>query len=237
MKKILMILATVALLASCSNDDDPIKVKDYGLKTFSADMKYEKTAGMAKDFSCKQQTYFKLGKTEAVATGEYGKDNWTTFNILPKIPNKEKVLVENPNYNVKTNIKNWDILFTQYVGNAARSSSQIFPYFLAGILINPERVQVALHKNTESKDANEIAKAFADLKISDLTDLNYTKTIDFIGINWRSMKGMPPTYEIKYNNFYIIKNKEGEIYKVRFIQYYGDTKAKKVFKCEYALMK
>ncbi len=39
MKKLLILFATVALLASCSDDDEKIVPKDYGMKKFSADMK------------------------------------------------------------------------------------------------------------------------------------------------------------------------------------------------------
>lgn len=236
MKKIIsFLLATTALLASCSDDDEKIEVKDYEMQTFSADMKYEKPESMAKDFTCKQQTYLKLGKADAVAIGEYGTESWTTFNILPEIPESDK-MVTNPDYNVTTKVKNWDLLFTQYVGDAM-PGEKVFPYFLAGVLINTASIEIALYKYEESTEKADIAKAFADLKLITVASLSYSPNIDGIGTRWRTMKGMPPVYEVNDNYFFIAKTQSGDYYKIRFLRYYGDTEAEKVFKCEYALLK
>ncbi len=239
MKKFMILLATVALFAACSDDDEKVEVKDYGMKTFSADLKYQPTGGgMAKDFNCKQQTYFKFGKDAAVAIGEHGKDSWTRFDILPKVPKgmKNPELVSNPNYNVTTSVKGWDMVFTQYVGDAYQGhgpKGAIMPYFLAGVLINTANVEVGLHVS----EASDASKAFADLKLADVANVTYKKDINTIGIKWVDRVGMPPTYKVKTNNFYIVKVSNGNVYKLRFVGYYGATKKDKVFKCEYALMK
>ncbi len=247
MKKFMILLAAVALMTSCSDDDEKITPKDYGMKTFSADMKYQpEEGGMSHDFNCKQQTYFKLGQNNAVAVGEFGTDSWTRFDLLPKLP-KEKDKngaglpeIDNPNYNVTTTVKGWDLLFTQYVGDAYNGhgpEGNIMPYFLAGVLINTANVQVGLHKYEESEIPEDIAKAFADLKLSDVANVEYSGKIDAIGTSFRALIGMPPTYKLRLNNFYIIKTNNGDIYKLRFIGYYGETQKDKVFTCKYALMK
>ncbi|MBS9768937.1 MAG: hypothetical protein KGV44_15560 [Flavobacteriaceae bacterium] len=240
MKKLLILLTAVAFFASCSDDDEKIVPKDYGMKKFSADMKYEKPKGMAKDFSCKQQVYMQLGKEKAVHTGIYGLGSWTTFNILPEIPKSmgSKEMIKNPKYNVTTTVKDWDILFTQYVGNAMKGRGDgVFPYFLAGVLINPERVEVALHEYTASKEEKTISEAFSKLMLSDVATVKYSNEIDAIGTAWKGMKGMPPTYNPQTNFFYIIKTKSGDIYKLRFVGVYGKTQDERIFSCEYALMK
>ncbi len=179
-----------------------------------------------------------LGKEEAVHTGIYGLGSWTTFNILPEIPKAmgSKEMIKNPKYNVTTTVKDWDILFTQYYGNAMKGKG-FYGYFLAGVLINPKRVEVALHEYTASKEETTISEAFSKLALSDVATPKYSKEIDAIGIEWKERKGMPPTYTPKTNFFYIIKTKSGDIYKLRFVGVYGKTQDERVFSCEYALMK
>lgn len=240
MRKFMILAVAVALFTACSDDDDPVVVKDYGMQTFSADMKYKSTGGMATDFTSKQQTYMKLGQKDAVATGEYKTDSWTTFNILPKVPDGEGNLIDNKDYNVTTSVKGWDLLFTQYVGDAyfgKGPNGKILPYFLGGVLINTSSVTVGLYIYEDSKEAEDINKAFSDLTLANVANITYDNTIDVIGTKWRKMSGMPPSFTPNTNYFYIVKTTAGDYYKLRFTGYYGATKAEKVFTCEYALMK
>ncbi len=247
MKKLMILFAAVALMTSCSDDDEKIVPKDYGMKTFSADLMFEKPTGAphGAGFTCKQQVYFKFGQELPVAVGNNKtNENWTTFDILPKLPKGKdpKDLIDNPNYNVTTSVKGWDLLFTQYVGNAAKSMGMpgIMPYKLAGVLVNTDRVEVQLYKHeldanlSETEILEKTKTAFADLKIADLSSklLDNKKGIDAIGTDFRRMEGMPPKYTPNYNYFYIIKTADNDTYKLRFIGY-----KKKVITCEYALMK
>lgn len=244
----MILFAAVALMTSCSDDDEKIVTKDYGMKTFSADLMYEKPTGGPHGgggFTCKQQVYFKLGQDNPVAVGNNKTNqNWTTFDLLPKIPKGKdsKEMVTNPNYNVTTSVKGWDLLFTQYVGNGAKAMGMagVMPYKLAGVLVNTADVKVQLYKYevnsklSETEMLEDTKAAFAALKLADLKDkkLEERRGIDAIGTSFRTMKGMPPTYIVSYNNFYIIKTVNNDTYKLRFISY-----KKKVITCEYALMK
>ncbi len=243
----MIVLAAVMLMASCS-DDEKITPKDYGMKTFAADMKYKKEgSGMAKDFNCKQQTFFKFGKADAAFIGEHGTDTWTRFDLLPKLPKDKDAMgggipeIDNPLYNLKTTkVQDWDIVFTQYYGDVYGGRGKdgvIMPYFLAGILINPDKVQVGLVVEDKNKSVTELAQAFADLKLSDVATVKYKNNMDAIGTKFRSMKGMG-NYVPNLHAFFIVKRNNGDIYKLRFIGFWGGTEKKnKVFKCEYALMK
>ncbi len=240
----MILLAAVVLMASCSDDDDKITPKDYGMKTFAADMKYEKQgSGMAKDFNCKQQTFFKFGQADAVFIGKHGTDTWTRFDLLPKVPKSmgSNELIDNPLYNLETTkVQDWDMVFTQYVGDAYGGrgpQGAIMPYFLAGVLINPNNVKVGLVVEDEKKPVTELAQAFADLKLADVATIEYKNNVDAIGTKFRSMKGMG-NYVPNLHVFFIVKRNNGDIYKLRFIGFWdGAEKKNKVFKCEYALMK
>ncbi len=235
----MILLAAVVLMASCS-DDNKVIPKDYGMKTFAADMKYKKVGhGMATDFNCKQQTFFKFGQADAVFIGEHGTDTWTRFDLLPKVPKskKSKELIDNPLYKTKTDkVQDWDMVFTQYIGDLDPSSG-VMPYFLAGILINPDNVQVGLVVEDKNKSVTELAQAFADLKLADVATVEYKNNVDAIGTKFRTMVSMG-NYEPNLHAFFIVKRNNGDIYKLRFIGFWGGAEKKnKVFKCEYALMK
>ncbi len=238
----MILLAAVVLMASCS-DDEKITPKDYGMKTFAADMKYKSSGGMAKDFNCKQQTFFKFGQADAVFIGEHGTDTWTRFDLCPKVPKSmgSTELIDNPLYNLKTTkVQDWDMVFTQYIGDAYGGrgpKGAIMPYFLAGVLINPDKVQVGLVVEDKNKSVTELAQAFADLKLADVATVEYKNNMDAIGTKFRAMKGMG-NYEPNLHAFFIVKRNNGDIYKLRFIGFWGGAEKKnKVFKCEYALMK
>ncbi len=239
MKKLLILFAAVAFLAACSDEDEKIVPKDYGMKKFAADMKYDssqKGHGKA-GFNCKQQTYMKLGQDTAVATAIYGNDNYTIFNILPEIPDANNKMIKNEAYNVTTNVKNWDLLFTQYVGNGFKAMGMdgILVYNLAGVLINTKNIKVAVYEYTKSENANDISEAFYNLKLSDISSLEYTNEIDAIGTTFRKMEGMG-NYFVLPNRFFILKTTSNDIYKLHFISFYGKTTEEKVFTCEYTLM-
>ncbi len=240
-----MILCTVVLLmASCDDDKKiiPTPKKDYGMKTYSADLKREKIDGMPTYFNCKQQTFFKFGKETAVAIGEYGKPSWTTFDLRKKIPAKQGStnMIDNPDYNYESKGKDWDMVFTQYIISGSMGAGQpIINIYPAGVLLNAKGVAVGFTKYTESTKEDDISKAFADLKLIDIENVKfYENTAKAIGSNWKKGVGMPPIYQVKTNLFYFIKQIEtGNIYKLRFVGCYGKTREDYVFKCEYALMK
>lgn len=239
MKNFMVLLAAVAVLTSCNNDEE-MEVKDYGTKTFSADMKYESSGGgVTTSFTYKQQTYFKFGETDATAIGEYEKDSWTTFNILPKVPNSDGEMVTNANYNITTSIENWDLLFTQYVGDGyygAGPNGTVYPYYLTGVLINTDNVAVGMQEYTASTEEEKISEAFSNLALSDITEVEYKSNIEAIGSNWKTFNMSTYKYSIKTNYFYIVKVSGTDIYKLRFTGFYGDTEKERIIKIEYALM-
>ncbi len=245
MKKLIILLTAATLMTSCSDDDEkiiPVPEKDYGMKTYSADLKREKVDGMPTYFNCKQQTFFKFGKKTAVAVGEYGKPSWTTFDLRKKIPAEQgsEKMVDNPDYNYKSNVKDWDMVFTQYLIAGSMGPGQpVKNVYPTGVLLNAEGVAVGFAKYTDSTKEDDIAKAFADLKLIDIEKVKfYENTARAIGANWKKRVGMPPVYQVKKNLFYFIKQIDtGDIYKLRFISCYGETQDDYVFKCEYALIK
>ncbi|WP_430817812.1 HmuY family protein [Carboxylicivirga sp. RSCT41] len=240
MKKILFAfaMATVGLGFTACDDDEKIEVKDYGMKTFEADLKYSST--MHPDgypiSTYAQQTYFAFGNPEALALGEVDTDSWTQFNVFDYAANEMEV-PEGYVVNKRSEVDAWDLLFTKYHGTTQTSDGQSTGYDMTGILLNMEGgMKVAEMVYDESSDINAVSKAFADLIISDVEGLSYSDDIETIGSDWKVLDFATFQFNVLTNKFFIIKMASGDYYKLRVISFYGDTTAERVIKIEYALV-
>jgi len=223
MKKLLFAIALSTVLFAC-DEDEKIEVKDYGMKKFEADMKYDAKAPHGQ-IKYTQQVFMKLGQDEPVALGEYGTDTWTTFCLT-----KDK---EGIPFNDQTKVKGWDFVFTQFY----RASDG---YGVSGNLINTEEgIEIGLLKYEDSKEAAKISEAFAMLTLEDVKNVSdYKSNIDAIPDGeWKAMHGMPPSFSVNTHHFYVVKLKNNDTYKLRFLSFYGETKAERIMVVEYALMK
>lgn len=224
----LALLAASSLLFSC-NEDEQVEFKDYGLKKFVADLGYDKDAGHG-EVKYKQQTYFAFGEEDAVAVGNFGLETWTDFNIIEG----------DPEYNISSDIEDWDLLFSNYTtGVYNPDTDETEPYGVTGTLINAERnIQVAKMEYTDSEDPAVISEAFANLALEDVTSVTYSSDVDFIGYKWKKLQGDFPnfTYAVNAHWFFIVKMSNGDIFKMRFIGFYGNTMEERVANFEYQLM-
>nr|WP_321453907.1 HmuY family protein [uncultured Carboxylicivirga sp.] len=221
MKKLLWMLAVTALFTSC-DDDEIIEVKDYGMKSIEADLGYDSSS----EVSYTKQVYIKLGGEATVAEGEYGTDSWTNFNFCKG--------VEGEKYNVDTDVTGWDIVFTNYRLNLG-TETEPYPYAVTGALVHSDcSVAFAEYVTSDAEDA--IAAAFAALTLADITDVEYSSDMDAIGYNWKSFDMNSMLYAVSSNYFFFIKLSNGDIYKLRFTSFYGDTTNDRVVNAEYALM-
>ncbi len=112
----------------------------------------------------------------------------------------------------------WDLLFTMYTTLLYTNAGDPYPYVLTGVLSNYNTVSVAL----------DSATAFESI------DLNYAKSLelstnkDAVGYDWKYLAGDPTTggsfsYKVRENWNYIIKNRNGVYFKLRFIRFYNDV--------------
>jgi hypothetical protein len=224
MKKSLSImLFTAVLLSAC--EEDPVDVRDYGLKTFSADMLYVPgTAHTSVAYT--QQTFFAFGEEDPVSTGSYGEDSWTDF-----------VLVQDSSaYNTTADVEGWDLAFTHYTDLIYMGPTPT-PRGVTGVLLNlDESIQVAKIVYEDSEDEADISAAFASLAIADLGNPDYSSEINAIGYDWKTLDFSTLVYTVNTNWFYIVKLTNGDIYKLRFISFYGTTNDERIIKIEYQLM-
>jgi hypothetical protein len=209
-----------ASIVSCSKNDEQIVQKDYGLKTFAANYNYTNGTYM-------NQVYFSFSDS-LTGTATQGTSNWTNFYLIS----------DSAQYNITSNyLSNWDVVFTSYTTSLASSSGGYVAYKVTGALINSKKkIQVALIKYTNSENTDSISSAFAKLKISDVSSLDYSSNVDAIGYNWKAIDMVTYAYKVSTNHFYIVKLSDGNYYKLRFIGFYGSSTNERVAKIQYQLM-
>lgn len=117
----------------------------------------------------------------------------------------------------------YDFCFTQY--------SQIFfepdylPYTVTGVLINNSAVSAYAEKEL----------AFSEITAESIKESAFTSTRDIIGYDWKTIdiNLANPIYEIDLSQNFIIKTRNGFLFKLHFIDFYNSQGAKGNFVFEY----
>ncbi len=123
--------------------------------------------------------------------------------------------------------KDWDIVFTTYKDAVPDNQGVIYPYVIRGVLINPRNVTVA---EVNGVNFNDISLAMAE-------QTPFTKILDEIGYDWKSYDQTAERYTIVPNKNYLIKNADGNIFKLRFLDFYNDQGIKGFPKLAWELLK
>jgi hypothetical protein len=118
---------------------------------------------------------------------------------------------------------NWDLLFTYY-RHIFYDMTPVTPYRVCGVLIN-NGVEVAIDSTTN----------FYDIKLGNVQGLPYSTAGNAIGYKWKSINisSPSPRYEIKKYINYIIRDKNGSYFKLRFLDFYDENNIKGTPKFEF----
>jgi hypothetical protein len=152
------------------------------------------------------------GNEKAVEVAKNAGANFTYFNLVTNKP----VAFEPENFS-------WDLVFMRY-RHVYYDMEPITPYYVNGALINTQSVQV--------KETKEFAFELIDL--AKASDIILTHKADEIGYDWKffDLNGTGK-YVVDSRKVFIIKDKEGYLYKLKFIDFYDETGAKGVPKFAY----
>jgi hypothetical protein len=220
----LFLILTVSIVA-CDDDDDKVEVKDYGQKTFKADLDYDTEAAHG-EVAYKKQTYFSFSKGDTISTAIYGTDSWTSFYLL-----KDSAAT-----NFTSSVEGWDIVFSNYTANLGTEESPI-AYRVTGVLTNINKdIEVAKYNYEEYTKTDSISKAFSNFTLADVSNLEFSTEIDAIGYGWKSVNMETLLYTLHTNYFYIVKLDAETYYKMRFVDFYGENTDERIAKIEYQLM-
>jgi hypothetical protein len=111
----------------------------------------------------------------------------------------------------------WDLLFTMYTTLLYTNEGDPYPYVLTGVLSNYNVVDVAI----------DSTKGFEGIDLNYAKSLTYSENKDAIGYEWKYLEGDPTTggsfyYAVHDNWTYLIKNRNGVYFKLRFIRFYSE---------------
>jgi hypothetical protein len=110
----------------------------------------------------------------------------------------------------------WDILFTQYVTTLFTNEGLPIPYIVRGVYMN---------KNVEAMVDSVIPYRELSAEQIDLSRLSPIQ--DYIGYNWKSVEinqsANTARYAVRKNYSYIIKDTQGNLYKLHFLSYVNDS--------------
>jgi len=105
----------------------------------------------------------------------------------------------------------WDLLFTQYTTLLYTDEGDPYPYLVTGVLLNPVAVEAALDSSA----------AFNDISFENASALPFSRQQDFIGYDWKYYDFDEGFYTVDINKIYIIRNRNGLLFKLRFLGFYN----------------
>jgi hypothetical protein len=124
-------------------------------------------------------------------------------NVLFSLSNPSAIVAEPAN-------SNWDLLFTQYTTLLYTDEGDPYPYLLTGVLINPRFVEVAV----------DSLSPFGSVTYETAQSMNFSKSADRIGYNWKRYDFAVGTYTVNSDIVYVIRDTKGYLYKFRFVGFY-----------------
>jgi hypothetical protein len=108
----------------------------------------------------------------------------------------------------------WDLCFTQYSTILFDNNNVATPYLVRGVYINM--------KGTTA--ARDTINSFNDITLADIPDYTFSSVQDIIGYEWKDYKD--DTYKINPDIFYIVRDLQGEYYKIKFTGFYNKSGVK-----------
>ena len=110
----------------------------------------------------------------------------------------------------------WSLLFSKYTTMLVTDEGEDYPYLVVGLLLNPNGVTAAL----------DTIHDFMDMSRDDIADLEFTSQADVIGYDWKYYNFDAGVYTIVPDMNYVIRDRNGFFYKLRFVDFYSDKGVK-----------
>ncbi len=221
MRKLIAVLFIVGVTLSSCEKDETVAAKDYTTHTVVLNLNSED--GVLPDgyvspsdgrppmdpYYYSVQYSFSFSDKEIENKGVVNNSADYQFIVVPKAPDSE--LVENLPAD-----GDWQLMVANYTTDAFFQSGGIWMSMpLVGVLIN-KNIEVA-----NVKDEN-----FDTITLDDAGNFEYKNDVDAIGHDWQYYSRAEHKYVIDTDNYYLVKVKADEIYKLKFVDFYGDGKEK-----------
>ena len=119
--------------------------------------------------------------------------------------------------------RTWSLLFTKYTTMLVTDEGENYPYLVMGVMLNPDGVRAALDNIHD----------FMEMELADTIDLELINQPDVIGYEWKYYNFDAGFYTIEPDMSYVIRDRDGFYYKLRFTDFYNDGGEKGYPKFEY----
>lgn len=110
----------------------------------------------------------------------------------------------------------WSILFSRYTTMLVTDEGEDYPYLVVGVLLNPNGVAAT----------RDTIHDFLDMEADDVAELSFSTQADLIGYDWKYYNFDAGVYTIEPDMNYVIRDRDGYFYKLRFIDFYSDQGVK-----------
>jgi hypothetical protein len=120
----------------------------------------------------------------------------------------------------------YDLLFTQYTTLLFTDEGEPYPYLVTGVLINRDGTEVAI----------DSIHSFNDVSLGNIQDLHYSSALDVIGYDWKYYSFITGAYSVRTGITYIVHDRDGKYFKLRFIGFYNSAGVKGYPVIEYQLL-
>lgn len=114
---------------------------------------------------------------------------------------------------IEPNKDSWDLQFGKYSTLLFTDVGDPYPYLVTGVLLNP-------NKTTAGLDSINL---FDEINFEIAEQQRLVKQRDIIGYEWKEYDFDNEMYTVDPEKIYILKNRIGFYYKLRFIDYYNST--------------
>lgn len=106
----------------------------------------------------------------------------------------------------------YDLVFTQYTTLLFTSAGEAYPYLVTGVLLNRNGIEAI-------KDS---LLDFNSVIMGNVNTIPLSSAWDVIGYDWKKFDFTAGSYTVRTGIFYVIRDKSGYLYKLRFIGFYNN---------------
>ena len=148
-------------------------------------------------------------------TVRFGKSGSDTSVVIKRDPSR-RIIQFSFKYGVvelEPPAETWSLLFTRYTTMLVTNEGEYYPYIVAGVLLNPQQVAAA----------PDTLKEFDNLILDDTLALHLRIDADVIGYSWKEYDFDGGFYTIVPGKHFVIRDRDGFYYKLRFIDFYNDS--------------
>jgi hypothetical protein len=120
---------------------------------------------------------------------------------------------ENGIVDIEPHRESWTMKVSRYTTMLQTNIGEDYPYIVFGVLLNPYKVVAAL----------DTVHDFADIVLADTSEITFSQDLDAIGYEWKYYNFDAGVYTVVPEFSYIIRDRDGYYYKLRFVDFYNDT--------------